>query len=104
LSGIPTIRVFEALACGIPLVSAPWDDCEQLFRLDQDFVMVRSGAEMAKALRDLKNDPELRMALARNGLETIMSRHTCAHRVDELISIVERLRTSVDERVLESAA
>ena len=28
LPGIPTIRVFEALACGIPLVSAPWDDCE----------------------------------------------------------------------------
>ena len=26
LPGIPTIRVFEALACGIPLVSAPWDD------------------------------------------------------------------------------
>ena len=26
LPGIPTIRMFEALACGIPLVSAPWDD------------------------------------------------------------------------------
>ena len=32
LPGIPTIRVFEALACGIPLVCAPWDDCEGLFR------------------------------------------------------------------------
>ncbi len=32
LPGIPTIRVFEALACGIPLVSAPWDDAEGLFR------------------------------------------------------------------------
>jgi spore maturation protein CgeB len=31
LPGIPTIRVFEALACGIPLVSAPWDDSEGLF-------------------------------------------------------------------------
>ena len=31
LPGIPTIRVFEALACGIPLVSAPWDDAEHLF-------------------------------------------------------------------------
>jgi spore maturation protein CgeB len=27
LPGIPTIRPFEALACAIPLVSAPWDDC-----------------------------------------------------------------------------
>jgi hypothetical protein len=32
LPGIPTIRVFEALACGIPLVSAPWQDSEGLFR------------------------------------------------------------------------
>ena len=31
LPGIPTIRVFEALACGIPLVSAPWHDSERLF-------------------------------------------------------------------------
>ena len=31
LPGIPTIRVFEALACGIPLVSAPWSDSEGLF-------------------------------------------------------------------------
>lgn len=31
LPGIPTIRLFEALACGIPLIGAPWDDVEGLF-------------------------------------------------------------------------
>src|SRR3546814_2717432 len=41
LPGIPTIRVFEALACGIPLVCAPWDDCEGLFRPGEDY-LVRS--------------------------------------------------------------
>jgi spore maturation protein CgeB len=104
LPGIPTIRVFEALACGIPLVSAPWDDCEHLFRVGQDFLMVRDGVEMIQALRDLKNDPDLRSALARHGLETILQRHTCAHRVDELMSIVERMRARTPEPVLESAA
>jgi hypothetical protein len=29
--GIPTIRVFEALACGVPLICAPWRDEENLF-------------------------------------------------------------------------
>ena len=33
--------------------------------------MVRNGAEMTRALRDLKNDPELRETLVRHGLETI---------------------------------
>jgi spore maturation protein CgeB len=100
LPGIPTIRVFEALACGIPLVSAPWDDCEQLFRVGEDFLMVRTGAEMTRRLRDLKNDPGLRASLVRSGLETIRARHTCAHRADELLSIVERMRAPE----LESAA
>jgi len=100
LPGIPTIRVFEALACGIPLVSAPWEDSEHLFRVGEDFLMVPSGAAMTRALADLKNDPALRAQLAASGLETIRARHTCAHRVDELMSIVERVRAPV----LESAA
>jgi spore maturation protein CgeB len=100
LPGIPTIRMFEALACGIPLVSAPWDDCEHLFRVGEDFLMVRDGAEMTRALTNVKNDPELRASLARSGLETISKRHTCAHRVDQLMTIFERLRVPV----LESAA
>ena len=100
LPGIPTIRVFEALACGIPLVSARWDDCEHLFHVGEDFLMVRDGPAMSNALVDLKEDAGLRASLARHGLETILARHTCGHRVDELMGIVERLRAPV----LESAA
>ena len=92
LPGIPTIRVFEALACGIPLVSAPWDDCEHLFRVGEDFLMVRDGAEMTRTLAQLKSDPQLRASLVRSGLETILAQHTCAHRVEELLNIVEKLR------------
>jgi spore maturation protein CgeB len=92
LPGIPTIRVFEALACGIPLVSAPWDDCEGLFRIGEDLLMVRDRAEMTRTLTQLNNEPELRASLVRSGLETIHARHTCGHRADELIGIVEQLR------------
>ncbi|GGE32242.1 hypothetical protein GCM10007276_06830 [Agaricicola taiwanensis] len=89
LPGIPTIRMFEALACGIPLISAPWSDSEMLFRPGQDFLFVRDGAEMTSRLRDLLNDPAQASALAASGLETIRARHTCRHRVDELFSILE---------------
>jgi spore maturation protein CgeB len=100
LPGIPTIRVFEALACGIPLVSAPWDDCEKLFRVGEDFLMVRDGEEMTCTLEQLKKDRDLRETLTRSGLEAIRARHTCAHRVDELLHIAERLGAPA----LESAA
>src|SRR5207253_10224154 len=85
LPGIPTIRPFEALACGIPLVSAPWQDSEGLFRAGQDFLMARDGAEMRKQLRDVLNDSSLAESLSSSGLETIRKHHTCAHRVDELL-------------------
>lgn len=90
LPGVPTIRVFEALACGIPLVSAPWADVEGLFRMD-DFVMVSSGDEMRDALRFLTHEPAARHHLARRGLETILARHTCSHRAGELLGIVSEL-------------
>jgi spore maturation protein CgeB len=91
LRGIPTIRPFEALACAIPLVSAPWRDEENLFRVGKDFLMAQNGEEMQRHIYDVLNDAELANSLAANGLETIRARHTCAHRVDELLTLYERL-------------
>jgi spore maturation protein CgeB len=88
LPGIPTIRMFEALTCGIPLVSAPWDDCEGLFRPGQDYLVAHTGAEMECHLKTLLERPDLRQELRESGLETIRARHTCAHRVDELMAIL----------------
>ncbi len=91
LPGIPTIRVFEALACGIPLLSAPWRDSEGLFRVGTDFLMVDDGEGMTRALRELASDAALRASLAQHGLETILARHTCAHRADELLAVLATL-------------
>jgi spore maturation protein CgeB len=101
LPGIPTIRVFEALACGIPLASAPWSDSEGLFRPGTDFLVARNGEEMTRHLRALREDGDLRCALVESGLETIRARHTCAHRVDELLDIVKSIST---QRKAEAAA
>ena len=91
LPGIPTIRVFEALACGIPLVSAPWQDTEGLFTPGDDFLTARDGEEMRQHLAALDAEPSRAAALAARGLATIRARHSCAHRVDELLGILDRL-------------
>jgi spore maturation protein CgeB len=93
LPGIPTIRPFEALACGIPLVSAPWDDAEDLFRPGRDYLVARDGKQMTSHLRELLADAELATELRRSGLETIAARHTCAHRIDELLEICAAIGT-----------
>jgi spore maturation protein CgeB len=87
LPGIPTIRVFEALACGIPLLCSPWHDVEGLFRPGQDFLIARDGAEMTRHLLDIRSDACLRASLIAHGLHTIRERHTCTHRAAELLSI-----------------
>ena len=90
LAGIPTIRVFEALACGIPLVCAPWSDAEGLFRAG-DYAVAATPAEMREALRRLATDEDAAREQAARGLETVLSRHTCEHRAARLLEIVSGL-------------
>jgi len=97
LPGIPTIRPFEALACGIPLVCAPWDDAEHLFTPGEDYLVGRDGEEMQQLLRDVLHDHDLARSLREHGLRTIHARHTCAHRVDELLAICEELGVKTSE-------
>jgi spore maturation protein CgeB len=94
LPGIPTIRPFEALACGIPLVCSPWQDVEGLFTPGRDFLVARNGIEMTRHLRALLHHPALAQALAAHGRQTIVQRHTCAHRVDALLGIWAALTRS----------
>jgi spore maturation protein CgeB len=97
LPGIPTIRPFEALACGIPLVSAPWEDAEGLFTPGRDYLVARDEDEMTGHLETVLNDPRLAARLVQQGLRTIRARHTCAHRVDELLAIAASLGLEGDE-------
>lgn len=94
LPGIPTIRVFEALACGIPLVCAPWADSENLFKPGEDYLVARSGEAMARHLTALHNDADLRASLSAHGIGTIRARHSCSHRAQELLRIVQSLGRS----------
>ena len=93
LPGIPTIRPFEAMACGIPLISAPWEDSEGLFEPGEDFLTAQDGAEMTAHIDRLLAAPERAAAMADRARRTILDRHTCAHRVDELLSICHELGT-----------
>jgi len=92
LPGIPTIRPFEALACGIPLITAPWNDCEHLFTAGEDFLVARNGREMQRQLRAILSDKAMARDLAAHGRKTILARHTCAHRADELLEISSTLK------------
>lgn len=90
MTGIPTIRVFEALACGIPLISAPWQDTEQLFR-PGDICFAQNSSEMISSMKLLLSDPRAAADQTHRGLETILARHTCDHRARELNEICDEV-------------
>lgn len=91
LRGIPTIRVFEVLACGVPLLCAPWNDDENLFHPGQDYLVVKDGKQMKAEFENLLRDADARRQIAESGRRTIHERHTCAHRARQLIEICEEL-------------
>ena len=91
LPGIPTIRPFEALACGIPLISAPWDDCDRLFSSGQDFLFAQDSHEMESQMQLLLDQPKVAKQMAEQGRSTIMKYHTCGHRIDQLLDICSEL-------------
>lgn len=91
LSGIPTIRVFEVMACGAPLICAPWNDAEELFRPGVDFLIAKNGQEMTETIEGLLRDSKARDQIAASGLETIRQKHTCKHRAEQLEGICQEL-------------
>lgn len=97
LPGIPTIRVFEALACGIPLISAPWEDCEGLFRPGTDYLVAEDGSAMTRHIKALLDDPMRAAEQAANGLARVRASHTCRHRAEELLAILDRIGMPVRE-------
>lgn len=92
LPGIPTIRPFEAMACGMPLVCSPWNDSEHLFTPGKDYLVANDGEEMKKQLSFILNNRHAAEDMASHALQTIRKRHTCDNRADELMEIVSEVR------------
>ena len=90
LPGIPTIRPFEAMACKIPLLSAPWEDSEKLFTPGKDYLMAENGQDMMILLAKVLTEDTFTNAMVEHAYQTIQSRHTCDHRAQELIKIYQQ--------------
>jgi spore maturation protein CgeB len=95
LEGIPTIRPFEAMSSGIPLICSPWKDSENLFKVNKDYLSAANGTEMRKQLTAVLEEKDLAGSLAAHGRTTILESHTCTHRAKELEAVALELGISV---------
>jgi spore maturation protein CgeB len=96
LPGTPTIRVFEALGSGACLLSLPWPDPDGLFAAGEDYAVARTPTELREQVAWLCEDDAARERLGRHGRETVLARHTCDHRAEQILEIVGAGRAQRD--------
>jgi spore maturation protein CgeB len=78
----PSVRLFEAAACGTPILTDTWPGLESFFKIGEEILTVRSTGDVLRYLRDVP-EPE-RRALGQRARTRVLREHTAAHRAEEL--------------------
>ena len=89
----PSVRLFEAAACGTPIISDTWDGLDTLFRPGREIVLARSAEDVLQALSRL-GEPG-RLAIAAAARERILAEHTAGHRAAELEALLHEAALAV---------
>jgi spore maturation protein CgeB len=78
----PSVRLFEAAACGVPIVSDSWPGLDAVFTPGEEILVARSAEEVLATLRRMPE--EQRLEIAERARARVLARHTGAHRAAEL--------------------
>ena len=78
----PSVRLFEAAACGTPIVSDDWEGLSELFVPGKEILIARSSDEVLAILTEI---PETeRREIGEQARARVLAEHTAAHRAMEL--------------------
>jgi spore maturation protein CgeB len=81
----PSGRLFEAAACGVPILSDDWEGLDAFFRPGKEVLVARSTEEALQVL----NKPACELAeIAAAANARVRSEHTAQQRARELIAIL----------------
>lgn len=94
----PSVRLFEAAACGVPIVSDAWEGLDEFLAPEREILVARSADECLACLRALDDDERAR--IAERARARVLAEHTAAHRAERL----EALTRSVLDRRAGAAA
>jgi spore maturation protein CgeB len=89
----PSVRLFEAAACGVPIVSDWWEGLDFFFEPGHEILVAHDGTDVERFLRDTGD--EERRAVGDRARTRVLREHTAAHRAAELERLVlEAARTA----------
>jgi spore maturation protein CgeB len=78
----PSVRLFEAGACGTPIISDAWDGLGEIFTVGSEIFVARSTTEALEYLRELPEDE--RVAAGERARARVLAEHTAARRAEQL--------------------
>ena len=78
----PSVRLFEAAACGVPIISDWWEGLDRFFRPDTEILVAADAAEVLRILAQV--DDERRASIAAAARTRVLAEHTAEHRAAEL--------------------
>lgn len=85
----PSVRLFEAAACAVPIISDYWEGLDTFFAFDREILIARAPEDTLRYLREV---PEAeRLAIGRRARERVLAGHTAAHRAAELERYAQEL-------------
>ena len=82
----PSGRLFEAAACGTPVVSDSWEGLDKFFEPGREILVASSADDVVNAIE--LGDEELRR-VGKAAREKVFSAHTADHRSREFLHLVE---------------
>ena len=85
----PSVRLFEAAACGVPIISDFWEGLDSVFEIGTEILVSNSGEETLSFLQSM--DDATRKAIGERARAKILSAHTASHRAAELVEYTYEL-------------
>lgn len=86
----PSVRLFEAAACGTAVISDVWPGIDSIFTPDREILLARNAADCLGYLRELPE--EERQLVGRRARARVLAQHTAAHRAAELEGYIREIR------------
>jgi spore maturation protein CgeB len=84
----PSVRLFEAAACAVPVISDWWEGLDRFFEPDEEILLARDADDV---LRHLELGDEERRAIGERARARVLAAHTAEHRARELEEHVAEL-------------
>lgn len=86
----PSVRLFEAAACGVPIISDYWDGIDSIFEPGKEILIAKSSSEVSEYFRSISE--EERKKIGERARQKVLRSHTAKARALELVNYVQEVR------------